>query len=256
MIPLLSAGLMTLLFAQSLPAPERAERAERAEREAGDADRSATLPLPLPLADDRAGAAARRARRAHPLDPATLRALFATDPPVEALRAVATALVLAEPDRARSLVERARYAGVLPELRLMAERRFARTESVDLGSPTDATALAPVGIDTNNDVRYQARATWDLSKMIFNSDEIGAQFQALRTADARREVESLVIRLYFERRRLKAESAAADDQDMPAGLRRELRIAEVEAELDALTGGAFVRLARHPPIGRESSPPP
>src|SRR5665213_1002037 len=151
---------------------------------------------------------------------------------------------------------RSRYAGVLPELRLMAERRFARTESVDLGSPTDATALAPVGIDSNNDVRYQARATWDLSKIIFNPDEIGAQFQALRTADARREVESLVIRLYFERRRLKAESAAADDQDMPSGLRRELRIAEVEAELDALTGGAFVRLARHPPIGGESWPPP
>jgi hypothetical protein len=257
MTPLLSAGLMTLLFAQSLPAPERAERSERAERaehETGDADRAGTLPLPL--AYDRAGAAARRSRRTHPLDPATLRALFATDPPIEALRAAATALVLAEPDRARSLVERARYAGILPELRLMAERRFARTESVDLGSPTDATALAPVGIDTNNDVRYQARATWDLSKIIFNTDEIAAQFQALRTADARREVESLVIRLYFERRRLKAESAAADDQDMPGGLRRELRIAEIEAELDALTGGAFVRLARHPPFGGESSPPP
>ena len=254
MTPLLSAGLMTLLFAQSLPAPDRAERSDRAERETGDADRAATLPLPL--ADDRAGPAARRSRRAHPLDPATLRALFATDPPIEALRAAATALVLAEPDRARSLVERARYAGILPELRLMAERRFARTESVDLGSPTDATALAPVGIDTNNDVRYQARATWDLSKIIFNTDEIAAQFQALRTADARREVESLVIRLYFERRRLKAESAAADDQDMPGGLRRELRIAEIEAELDALTGGAFVRLARHPPFGGESSPPP
>jgi hypothetical protein len=257
MTTFLSTGLLALLFAQSLPAPERTERTERterADREAGDADRATTLPLPL--TDDRGGAAARRSRHVHPLDPATLHALFATDPPVEALRAAATALVLAEPDRARSLVERARYAGVLPELRLMAERRFARTESVDLGSPTDATALAPVGIDSNNDVRYQARATWDLSKIIFNSDEIGAQFQALRTADARREVESLVIRLYFERRRLKAESAAADDQDMPAGLRRELRIAEVEAELDALTGGAFARLAHHPSIGGESSAPP
>jgi hypothetical protein len=134
----------------------------------------------------------------------------------------------------------------------MADRRFARTESVDLGSPTDATALAPVGIDSNNDVRYQCRATWDLSKIIFNPDEIGAQFQALRTADTRREIESLVIRLYFERRRLKAESAAADDLDMPSGLRRELRIAEVEAELDALTGGAFTHLAHPRPIEGES----
>ncbi len=68
--------------------------------------------------------------------------------------------------------------------------------------------------------------------------------QALRAADARREIEAVIIRLYFERRRLKVESLEADDWDMPSGFRRDLRIAEVEAELDALTGGAFTRLAR------------
>ena len=240
MTPWLGASLLALLFSQSLP------EADFAGRGTSDGNRTSTLPLPLPSPDDRTtGATTHHARRAHPIDPATLHALFATDPPVEALRAAATALALAEPGRARSLVERARYAGWLPELRVMADRRFARTESVDLGSPTDGAALAPVGIDSNNDVRYQIRATWDLSKIIFNPDEIGAQFQALRTADTRREIESLVIRLTFERRRLKAESAAADDPDMSSGLRRELRIAEVEAELDALTGGAFTRLARH-----------
>jgi hypothetical protein len=65
----------------------------------------------------------------------------------------------------------------------------------------------------------------------------------LRTADARREVETLVIRLYFERRRLKAEAAAADATEVAAGMRLEVRIAEIEAELDALTGGAFSKLA-------------
>jgi hypothetical protein len=200
--------------------------------------------------------AARRARRSRPLDPAVLRALAAEDPPIAALRAAATALVLAEPERAHSMVERARFAGWLPELRIMVDHRFARTESVDLGTPSDGAALAPVGIDSNNDVRYQARATWDLSKIIFNPDEVAAEFQALRTADTRREIESLVIRLYFERRRLKAESATADDLDMLPGSKRELRIAEVEAELDALTGGAFTRLARHRPIEGESRSEP
>ena len=98
---------------------------------------------------------------------------------------------------------------------------------------------------------YELRATWDLSKFVFNPDEIGAHFQALRTADARREIESLVIRLYFERRRLKAELSAADASAMPSSsgmplsaIRMELRVEEVEAELDALTGGAFTRLSR------------
>jgi hypothetical protein len=254
MIPSLGATLLALLSAQALPAPEGRSR------EPAETARPRALPSPVPPAPDPEdrppGFEGRRPRRSRPLDPAVLRALGAEDPPLAALRAAATALVLAEPQRAHSLVARARLAGWLPELRIMVDRRFARTESVDLGTPSDGAALAPVGIDTNNDVRYQARATWDLSKIIFNPDEIAAQFQALRTADARREIESLVIRLYFERRRLKAESAAADDLDMLPGSRRELRIAEVEAELDALTGGAFTRLARHRPTEGDSRSEP
>ena len=249
----LGASLLALLLSQSVPAPESRSR------DAAEGAHTRALPLPVPPAAETrlpSEEPPRRPRRSRPLDPSVLRLLAAEDPPIEALRAAATALVLAEPGRARSLVERARFAGWLPELRLMVDRRFARTESVDLGTSTNDAALAPVGIDSNNDVRYQARATWDLSKIIFNSDEIGAQFQALRTADTRREIESLVIRLYFERRRLKAESTAADDLDMLPGSRRELRIAEIEAELDALTGGLFTHLARHRPLEGESRAEP
>jgi len=206
------------------------------------ADSAGPGPDPAPPAR----AAADAGRR---VSPTLLRALFAADPPVDALREAASALALTEPDRARSLVTRARLAGWLPELRGRVDRRLARAESVDLG--TSAAALAPVGIDSDNDVRYELRATWDLSKFVFNPDEIGAHFQALRTADARREIESLVIRLYFERRRLKAELSAADASAMPSSsgmplsaIRMELRVEEVEAELDALTGGAFTRLSR------------
>jgi hypothetical protein len=190
--------------------------------------------------------APRRRPRAPAIDPAVMRALAAADPPVDALRAAATALVGAEPARARSLIERARLAGWLPELRVRVDRRFSRAESADLGSSAGAP-LAPVGIDSNNDVRYECRATWDLSRIVFNPDELAAQFQALRTSDARREVETLVIRLYFERRRLKAEAMAADANDGAAGMRLEVRIAEIEAELDALTGGVFSKLARRSP---------
>ncbi|HLK92212.1 MAG TPA: hypothetical protein VKZ18_20125 [Polyangia bacterium] len=256
MIVLPSATLLALLFAQAI-AP-----ADARPREPAEAARARPLPLPMPPAEAEprlppgGEPPPRRPRPRRALDPEILRALAAQDPPVAALRAAATALVLAEPERAHSLVARARFAGWLPELRLLVDRRFARTESVDLGTPTDSTALAPVGIDSNNDVRYQARATWDLSRIVYNPDELAAQSQALRTADTRREIESLVIRLYFERRRLKAESVAADDLDMLPGTRRELRIAEIEAELDALTGGAFTRLARHQPIEGESRSEP
>jgi hypothetical protein len=188
-------------------------------------------PLPNPPAP--------RIRR---VDPVVLRALFTDDPPVSTLRAAATALAQAEPERAQSLVTRARWSALLPEIRVRFDRRFARTESLDLGrSATDAFAT-PVGVDSINDLRYECRATWDLARLAFNPDELAARTHALRMTDVRRELESAVIRLYFERRRLKAEAAASDsNEEAPVGVRVELRILEVEAELDALTGGGFSR---------------
>jgi hypothetical protein len=189
-------------------------------------------------------APAPRARRADPLsaDPLRWRALFADDPPVSTLRAAATALAQAEPDRAQSLVTRARWSALLPELRVRFDRRFARTESLDLGRSAADPFATPVGVDSINDLRYELRATWDLARLAFNPDEVAARTHALRMTDVRRELESAVIRLYFERRRLKAEAAASDSNEVaPVGVRVELRMAEVEAELDALTGGAFTR---------------
>lgn len=175
-------------------------------------------------------------------DPLVLRALFADDPPVSILRTAATALAQAEPDRAHSLVTRARWSALLPEIRVRFDRRFARTESLDLGRSASDPFATPVGVDSINDLRYECRATWDLARLAFNPDELAARTHALRMTDVRRELESAVIRLYFERRRLKAEAAASDsNQVAPVGVRVDLRIQEVEAELDALTGGAFSR---------------
>lgn len=176
------------------------------------------------------------------VDPAlvanTVAALAANDPPLGELRAAATALVMAEPQRARSLLARAGAAGWFPELRVRVDRRFGRDESLDYGRSSLDTA-APVGVDTRDDARYEVRATWDLSRIVFNPDELGAHAEAFRLADIRREVEMTVVRLVFERRRLKAETATSDSGDVASRLRRELRIQEIEAELDALTGGAF-----------------
>jgi hypothetical protein len=139
------------------------------------------------------------------------------------------------------MVSRARWAALLPELRVRLDRRLSRTESLDLGrSPVDPLAT-PVGVDSINDMRYEWRATWDLGRIVFNPDEVGASSHALRMAEVRREVETVVIRLYFERRRLKAEALASDASDVGPGLHAEIRIQELEAELDALTGGAFSR---------------
>ena len=188
------------------------------------------------------GARAEPPRRAPaPVPPAVLRAAFEGDPPVGFLRGAATALAQAEPERARALVSRARWAGLLPELRVRFDRRFSRTESLDLERTAADPLASPVGVDSINDMRYECRATWDLGQIVFNPDEVAASAHALRMAEVRREIETVVIRLYFERRRLKAQALASDASEGDPAARAEIHIQELEAELDSLTGGAFSR---------------
>jgi hypothetical protein len=169
----------------------------------------------------------------------------AGEPSVEELCRAAVATAMAEPDRARSFLSRARLAGWLPELRFRIFRRFARTEGLTLD---DSATTTPLDVTAVDDVRYEWRATWDLSRMVFNPEELQAHAEALRMADVRRDIQSLVVRLYFERRRLSIASEMAAGESgsdgSPTGTpaaeaRRRLRIAEVEAQLDALAGRPF-----------------
>jgi hypothetical protein len=208
---------------------------------AGD-PRTVGAPLPLPPPAPGVRGSERPPRPRPTPDPGAVRQAIADDPPIDLLRAAASALALAEPERARSLVQRARWSAWLPEVRFRVDRRFGRSESLDL-SPSPLSDAPPVSLDTVDEVRYEWRASWDLSRLIFNPDELAAHAEGLRMADVRREVESVVIHLYFERRRLKIEGLTVDANDVASNLRRDLRIEELEAELDALTGGAFLRAA-------------
>ena len=182
------------------------------------------------------------------------------DPSVDVVCKAAVALALAEPERARAFIGRARLAGWLPEIHFRIYRRFARTEGLTFAdTPVGGGTVAPVDISAVDDVRYEWRGSWDLSRMVFNPDELQAHFEALRMADVRRDIQSFVIKLYFERLRLLAEAdppdratgsstSATSSSGTPAAEKLAVRIAEIEAQLDALSGGAFSggQSSRHP----------
>jgi len=155
-----------------------------------------------------------------------------------AARAKAVALAMVEPERGRSYVDRARHAAWLPELRLRLDRRLGRSESLDQPS-TSTSITSPLGVDTVDDVRYEARVTWDLARLVFSNDELAAQAQTIHMAEIRRDIEVTLNRLYFERRRLGLERLPSGAGERTHVIRREVRLREIESELDSLSGGAF-----------------
>jgi hypothetical protein len=104
-------------------------------------------------------------------------------------------------------------------------------------------------VDTVDDVRYEARVTWDLARLVFSGDELAAQAQTIHMAEIRRDIEVTLSRLYFERRRLGLERPLAGSGERTPALRREIRLREIESELDALSGGAFSQCT----VGRASA---
>ncbi len=81
--------------------------------------------------------------------------------------------------------------------------------------------------------------SWDLGDFIWSPDQTAIDVRSRLTTQLRQDLLEEATRLYFERRRLQAEFLAQPSEDPVLRKERDLRLAELTAYLDALTGGGF-----------------
>lgn len=81
--------------------------------------------------------------------------------------------------------------------------------------------------------------SWDLGDLVWSSDQTSIDVRSRLTTQLRQDLLEEATRLYFERKRLQAEFSARPSEDPALRQERELRLAELTAYLDALTGGGF-----------------
>ena len=81
--------------------------------------------------------------------------------------------------------------------------------------------------------------TWDLANFIYNPDQTGIDVRSRLVVQLRRDILEEVTRLYFERRRILNEFRNNPTEDGLLRSERSLRIQELTAQLDALTGSWF-----------------
>jgi hypothetical protein len=140
-----------------------------------------------------------------------------------------------------------RAAGVAPE-RLAAMRRRLRLSALaptlhlrgGLGA-TDLVLLSPYDgtahIDRGDTWRVDATLSWSFERLAWQPAELALEREAQRQAERRELVATEVAQIYFERRGLQralATGALADEERAEAAV----RVEELSAILDALTGGA------------------
>jgi hypothetical protein len=143
--------------------------------------------------------------------------------------------------RARSLIlprRCARRAGWLPDLTLQIERRLGRDDDLNyLTRRANDPLESVVESSARQQLIVRGRVDWRLDRLAFDPMEPRLAELEARVEAATDDTVADVTRLYFDRRRLQVEQRLAPSADELEFARKELRIRELGASIDALTGG-------------------
>ncbi|HYQ81484.1 MAG TPA: hypothetical protein VEP68_08285 [Anaeromyxobacteraceae bacterium] len=161
---------------------------------------------------------------------------WAGEPTVEAVQRAAAAQLDGERERLDSLRSRARQAAWLPRLSAEMEHDERTTRVVGFTGAAESDYVR-----TSPGWRGGLRAAWELDRLLFAREELALAEAASRLARHREERVERATRLLFQRVSLKAELWLSPPPDPAERARRELELARVAAELDALTGGLLGR---------------
>ncbi len=158
-----------------------------------------------------------------------------TEPSVQQVQRVAMAYAEVGPEKIRRWRGLARWSAFVPSFTLgLNQDRDANIVSSTSAGLTKFTA----GPD-HNSRKVDFGFTWHLADFIWNPDQTSIDVRSRLTTQLRQDTLEEVTRLYFERKRLLAEFEAQPIEDPTLRKERGLRVQELTAYLDALTGGWF-----------------
>jgi len=93
-------------------------------------------------------------------------------------------------------------------------------------------------------IDWDVTLSWNLGELIWNDDQTNIDVRSRLMVELRDDILDEVTKLYFERLRLKMELDNLSIEDRKKRFEKELRLKELTASLDALTGGYFSRCAK------------
>lgn len=165
-------------------------------------------------------------------------ARFKHEPTVREMQKVAIRYALVNQDRIANLFVRARFAGWLPEFRARYNYNTDDDRTTSFPTPTSPILTSQA---TDLDHRFEFRATWSLDELVFNRNELSVYRELKRLVELRTDILKEITKLYFERRRLQVDLILNPPRSLLNRVRRMLRLQELSADLDGLTGGYFSR---------------
>ena len=163
--------------------------------------------------------------------------VVSAEPTVQQVQTVAMRYASLNPEVFESMRSRSRTQALLPQLTVRAtkdndDESRALTRYGENALPQDISATETKG----DDLQLYAEARWKLNETVFNYQETAVMRENRYSAKERQKLLQTVTQVYFERKRalIKLSRAKASEQEL-----ERLKIEQMNAELDALTGGWF-----------------
>ncbi len=171
-------------------------------------------------------------------------AQFAHEPEVLAVQAMAMDYTKTNPSLVEGWLSAAKSAYALPAVTLTYDKDvddYKTWDYLDLnGDGNIANSEHQLNTARANDGDgIGVRLAWRLDKLVMSSERIRVINEAQDIVKLRDKVLDEVTRVYFDRRRLQVEQVLSPPSSLKDQIKEELRLQELTASIDALTGGRF-----------------
>jgi len=166
--------------------------------------------------------------------PRELLADFAHEPTVGQVQRAAIWYAKVDPEKIQRWHRQAYLKALLPKLSMS----YDHNQDTYISSSVTSTATRV--FQTEDPSRKLGFSVgWDLGDLIWNTDQTSIDVRSRLMVQLRDNILDDITRTYFERRRLQLDLLTNPPSDPKLQLTKELRLAELTAMLDGLTGGWF-----------------
>lgn len=161
------------------------------------------------------------------------------EPSIQQTQAAALQFFKIDPDTVSSMRSRANWKSLLPRVNVE-YRQSTDTFSIDRANTQLQNEPFQFDDASGDLMELRAGGSWDLPRLVFNSEVLDVSSLAVLQEGVLKEV----TRLYYTRRRLQVDLILNPPRDPASELSKTLRIEELTATLDAMTGNLFARNIR------------
>jgi hypothetical protein len=190
---------------------------------------------------------AQEARKQRVMDFHDVQGLFDGEPGIGDVHRFAIEYAEVSPEKIKQWRRLAQRRAWLPDLDVGVDSASDWSRSSSIWGSYTSGGQHYVGPDDKargGDFGWDVALSWDLGDLVYSSEQTTIDSRSKLMVELREDILDQVTRLYFERRRIQAELAAAGTLDPQMKVDKEMRVAELTALLDAFTGGEFSRRSR------------